>query len=735
MKLKKMLLALTTILSLSFATSCNQERGTSPSTVENPKANMSYEFKGDEKAKAGFAQGTITITPIEGAANSGYYLLYYANDMGLLQEYDELASIKITGEEVKFEVKDGLMIPEAATKIYAFESETRFLDLQPEISSAVSVVDIPVSKRLKLDTPELTFGAISDVHMNYEYYNFGAYAKWKTALNIYARQEMDYVFVTGDLTGDGETNITLEQEYQQYVKIIEESNYQGERIYEAIGNHGNTPATVPLFVEYTSGEGEIHPFEGSPYFSVMIEGKTSEVKDNLFIIMAQELQAPGDSAKYDNFSKTQIDWVEGLLKEYGKKENVNIFLIEHSPFLDFGPGDRHYGGYRALVTFNENFTQTMRLKTLLTEYKDVVMMSGHTHLSLYDNENYSDENDSFCRMIHLGSGSQPSSYGEKNTFTRNTDGRYLADTKYGSEGYIVKVYKDYIVYTGYNFSTGCVIPASCILLPIKAYGGSGNQTESNPVDDNLFKGAGTKEDPYQISTPEHFEILTNKFNASISGIEAEMYGHNKYFIQTADIDMSNIEGYQGTTANGNSKCFFAGNYDGNGHILKVNINASGQRSVFPYSYGTISNLCIQGNITGTETAQVVRTLYGNIINCLFDVNLNAPLTNGIAYSIYKTNGKGYIYNVYTTGTMNGETLNPVASNDSTNHYYNVFHYYTTLENSLINDAVGIQSKDLTMIIEAFNNHNSTEYNTIIEFVINKRLYAVENVNNKLCFVK
>ncbi len=436
---------------------------------KSAKLSVSYTFTGDEAEKAGFAQGEITITPGEGALSSGYYLVYYADDTDTLKGYDELASVEITGSTVTYTVKDGLMIPAGATKIAVFESETRFWDETPSIADASAVADIPASKQLTLDTPEMTFGAVSDVHMNYEGYRRGAYQKWGNALSFFAEKNMDYLIVTGDMTGD----TTLDLEYETYNNIINESNFPIENVYESIGNHGNTPSDIALFTQYTSGEGEDHPYEGSPYYSVLIKGKTSKARDNLFIFMAQEIKEPGDSVKYDNFSKEQIDWLEGLLTKYGNT-GTNIFIIEHSPFLNFGPGDRHPGGYTALVTFKEEYTQTMRLKSLLETYKDAIVMSGHTHLTLYDTENYSNENDSFSHMVHVGSTCYPCGYGAGKVYTRGTDGRYDASKTYGSEGYLVSVYSDYIVYTGYNLSTGKIIPAACLLIPTTDVPASGS---------------------------------------------------------------------------------------------------------------------------------------------------------------------------------------------------------------------------------------------------------------------
>ena len=50
-----------------------------------------------------------------------------------------------------------------------------------------------------------------------------------------------------------------------------------------------------------------------------------------------------------------------------------------------------------------------------------------------------------------------------------------------------------------------------------------------------------------------------------------MFGYGKYFIQTKDLDMSDVDDYYGTYAAGDLRYTFAGNYNGNGHSIKVNI--------------------------------------------------------------------------------------------------------------------------------------------------------------------
>lgn len=424
---------------------------------------VTYTFTGDYAGAAGFAQGEITITPGTGARSEGYYLVYYADDTDTLRNYDELASVKITGSSCKFTVKSGTMIPVGATKIAVFESEVRFLDDTPALKDAAAVTEIPPAKRLTPGTPALKFGTVSDVHMDYEEWDRGAYEKWENALKFFKEQGMEYIIVTGDMTGDDQ----LDTKYKKYLEIIDQSGFPVENIYESIGNHGNTPTAIRLFTQYTSGKGEVHPFENSQYYSVFMEGKTEGARDNLFIFMAQELTASGQSAQKDNFSKAQIDWLEGLLDTYYGTE-TNIFIIEHSPFLNVGAGDRHApnNGYGALVTFKSAYPQNMRLKGLLETHKNVIVMSGHTHLTLYDYENYSNENGKFSHTVHVGSTAQPcGGYSAGKAYTRSYDGRYEVTPTYGSEGYTVAVYDDYILYTGYNLATGKIIPTGCIIIP------------------------------------------------------------------------------------------------------------------------------------------------------------------------------------------------------------------------------------------------------------------------------
>ena len=675
---------------------------------------VKYEFIGDNADKAGFAQSLITIS--SPSAKTGYYLVYYTDGANILSGYDHLASAAITGTSVTVEIPDGTMIPEGAKGIAVFESDTHFKDNPPAVSTAVATAAIPETKRLSLGDAEVVFGAASDVHVNYEYYDNGtrqAYEKWSNTLKLFSDKGAAYVIVTGDMTGDENMSSepTLEKQYEDYIDLINKSDIKVENVYESVGNHGNTATGIGVFSQYTMGADEVHPYANSPYYYVVKKGASGQ-KDNVFVFLWMEITSSGQSAKIDNFSATQIDWLAGVLEQFDN-ENNNVFVINHSPFLNYGAGDRYKGGgYTGLTTFKSDYTQNMRLKGLLQEHRDVIVMSGHTHLTLYDGQNYSDVNNEFARTIHMSSTCWPRAYTEDgSSCPAGTDGRYSAKLGdgYGSEAYMVSVYEDYIVYTGYNVSTGNIIPAACLIMTTSS-------NKSEPIG-YPFQGSGTESDPYLIEDAQDFMLLTSGFNANIETDATKAYGYGKYFLQTKDIDLSNIKAYVGSYAatqnqytNKQYKSAFAGTYNGNGKTLLVNIDGSDQRSVFPYVYGTIVNTVIKGSIVGSDdsqgSAQPIRSLRqgASIINCYFDLEMSANRVHGVVYSNY-----GYMYNVYSTGSQTAVGNKYAVTDGSGEGASNVFHYCLDESANPVAGTIGVQTSDIATVISAFGDRSSADY--------------------------
>ena len=105
---------------------------------------LSYEFKGDEKNKAGFAEGKITLSGVP----SGKYKLYWADDEKALDGFYEIAELKANGS---FSFKDHNAIPADATKIIACENGGKL------VKTAAAVYNIPKNKQLKYKSKDKNY--------------------------------------------------------------------------------------------------------------------------------------------------------------------------------------------------------------------------------------------------------------------------------------------------------------------------------------------------------------------------------------------------------------------------------------------------------------------------------------------------------------------------------------------------------------------------------------------------
>jgi hypothetical protein len=215
----------------------------------------------------------------------------------------------------------------------------------------------------------------------------------------------------------------------------------------------------------------------------------------------------------------------------------------------------------------------------------------------------------------------------------------------------------------------------------------------------VIPGSGTESDPYIIATPEAFKMLTDYFNASTSS--SSPYGEGKFYLQTADIDMRGVEGYDGTHLV--NKCYFGGIYDGNGHTITVDITyagSDGQTSVFPYITGAILNLKITGTIDSPESAQPIRTIQEGAVvaNCIFDMELkSAARGHACAYSMYGTVYNTYLCGITTTGIHYTRTGN----------YYNCYTNVKKTSGSAVTTSQATATDDLTVVAKGLADRTSS----------------------------
>ena len=140
-----------------------------------------------------------------------------------------------------------------------------------------------------------------------------------------------------------------------------------------------------------------------------------------------------------------------------------------------------------------------------------------------------------------------------------------------------------------------------------------------------LQGMGTVEVPYQINTPEEWNVLAEYIKSS--GIDFK----GRYFILTSDLDFKEKE-FQPIAI---GDAVFQGNFDGNGKkIMNLDYDAGNKvENAYRALFGTVgpmgklANLTFEsGSVTGySYMGGIVSDLYGMVSNC---VNKATITTNG-----------------------------------------------------------------------------------------------------------
>ena len=151
-----------------------------------------------------------------------------------------------------------------------------------------------------------------------------------------------------------------------------------------------------------------------------------------------------------------------------------------------------------------------------------------------------------------------------------------------------------------------------------------------------FKGEGTFDNPYQIGSADDLIRLSEKVN---SGVLYE----NKYFIQTADIDMQDAMDWKPIGEYGLGTAFL-GTYNGQGHVIRNLKGRDGDyaetNGLFGLLGGTVYNLGIEDSeFSGAQVGFFANYAYGTpkIVNC-YVYNCTAETDNGRAGFIGNAGG-------------------------------------------------------------------------------------------------
>lgn len=424
-------------------------------------ADISYSFA---QSTAGYAEGTITLTPHSG--NYGTYYMFWADDTDALKGYKPIAVLKITSGSGTVKMPAHTVIPPDATKIVAFLSGTDISSNTTilRVSDAEAVYSIPKNRQLSFNTDDAlyTFGAISDPQLANDSYGSNSYPNDEEhltdTLNTFAGRGVDFIVSSGDTVNDQNGKQTYAAEYKRYQQILAESFYS-KPIYEALGNHdvgtvwnknGDYYNDNEPFIKATGLDSKAETIlAGKPYFEI-----TEPTTGDHFIFMA--LEGGFYTNKGTQFSEAQLDWLEGLLKKYST-DGKNIFIIEHANIAGWGSGDKLTAPYYYDLALDKNAADVKRFISLMETYKECVIITGHTHLELSAQYNYSDNSGTSAVMMHN------SAIGGVRRLVNGTIDRSPVEGL--SEGYLVEVYEDCIIFNGMNTCSDHIMPLCSYIIP------------------------------------------------------------------------------------------------------------------------------------------------------------------------------------------------------------------------------------------------------------------------------
>lgn len=409
---------------------------------------IEYDFSNDE---AGSAAGEITVT----ASIDGDYNIYWGNENGekLFVEvgdtkayYSELATVDVDGGKGEYEVQSFTAIPEGAETILAYRC-----------GIFTGKADIPEEKLPDYGEKTYSFGALSDIHFNR--YNGSlsgddACLTFPNALNFIEYFDVELVGISGDISADGERDA-----FEKFNTITSDYDFP---VYTGTGNHDvsddytleNWQELVNAGVYGENKKDGVKDVAGNGLdFVYAPEGTDGDV----FIFLSQFAWDYND-ANSRILTDEQLDWLEAQFEKY---KDTTVYLFFHTFLnnpvegenLNMGEGNlensvgRHYD-----LAFTNGCPDEVRFRGMMDKYENVVFFNGHSHWA-YDmqkfnpNLNIADYNGEYATMVHISSVSSP----RRTTANIDDSSEHFMRS---SEGMIVTVYKDKIVFNAVDFLKG-----------------------------------------------------------------------------------------------------------------------------------------------------------------------------------------------------------------------------------------------------------------------------------------
>ena len=328
------------------------------------------------------------------------YEIYWAKDNIRLPEYTWIERI-VSKDQSKIEVlfNDNMIAPTEANQIEITVLEGRTTSYFVSIPETYKITDSEYLNSLQV---------FSDVHVESPYTCSNYNSHFISNLNKIKNSEHEtsgIVFV-GDFANSGHEN-----NYKLFYEHIDSVFETRPNLYPVLGNH-----ELQYWDVYEDGLNEYKKNTGMPgaYFSFEIGGF------KCFALGSE------DTSTHGLMTDEQFSWFENQMKQLDKKEKIMIFM--HQGIYNTVSGTLPGHGWHGFRT------QTDKLRNLIKQYPNAFVFSGHSHQSLD------------CVQTSLfGHGL------EANYVNCGASAYVLDDNRdevYGSSGYFLEVYEDYLMLKG-----------------------------------------------------------------------------------------------------------------------------------------------------------------------------------------------------------------------------------------------------------------------------------------------
>ena len=315
-------------------------------------------------------------------------------------------------------------------EVLEFPEGTKYIRLKSDTDEyTIDIVKekITLKKFLKKENFLYSFGLLSDVHMDNnhdaDYEDASMSIKdYKNALRFLEDEGANFIAYCGDMT---KNHNDAEADYQMLAECLKKSNIPN---YIIKGNHD---AGTGYFDEYVSGTSRF----------------TVPYKDDLFIFIGNSYET-GTNA---GMSQGRVNYIRSIIED---NPDRRLFLMYHQFIRGYGAGDGTGGLYQYVTLGDDpNNALTNEFIELVTNTPNLIYCHGHSHIRFNVQDTCPTANyyhaDGKCHDIHVPSCARPRIPNESGG---------LSSYYEGSEGYIVDVYSDKVIFKAIDFATNSYMP-------------------------------------------------------------------------------------------------------------------------------------------------------------------------------------------------------------------------------------------------------------------------------------